>query len=926
MNYRICSIIRHYSIKRKLMVFFLFLSSVGILVTSVAFLLNQLYRYNQSAREEIRAQASILAKNTSAALTFSDLAAANEILSGVKANPRIVAVALFNSDNNLFAYYVVSGADSTRLRNEFTSLIKSPADSKVLFAALQKASASFQFLEMHPLVSEPVTLDNQQVGTIIIQTDLHYLYRELKFLAVLMLCVALTTLLIAWLLATRFQQIISDPIISLSDIMKRVSSEKNYALRAVSDSPDEIGTLIAGFNEMLQEIQNRDRIVFEQQQQLLDEKNSRIRKLTVAVEQSANSIVIASPQGDIEYVNPYFCALTGYTADEAIGQNPRILNAEPGSSDKYRVLWETVLGGGRWTGEFLNRKKNGELFWEQATISPVLDEQGAITSLIAVKVDITALKYAEAEMRQAKELAEAASLAKSDFLANMSHEIRTPMNGVMGMTDLLLQGALTPEKEKLYLHAIKDSADSLMLIINDILDFSKIEAGKFTLEKIPFSLRDTVERCMSGLMVRAEEKGLTIVHRVDTEVPTCLIGDPGRLRQVLTNLVGNALKFCQQGDIAVDVELVSIEGDEVLVHVCVRDTGIGIAEEACQRIFNQFEQADSSTTRKFGGTGLGLAISKKLVELMDGKIWVESKLGVGSCFHFTACYALGNEEQLKDKETASALSQPRQAPLDILVADDVEINRALVQAILEPYGHRITFAENGLKALEAYESNLFDIVLMDIQMPEMDGLQATQAIREYERTICRSNPVPIVAMTAFAGNEDRQICLDAGMDDYLAKPIKPAQLLNLLHKYCDHSVERIEAVAAEDQPATVQKVVVEEECKEAIAIFAQNELLERLGGRAELIPRFVELFCKGAVPELEGLSTALAAADVDGVRRHAHAIKGSSGNIAAQRMHQTAVLIEKAAKEGDLAEAPDLLARLQQEYREFVEAIGVLLS
>ena len=527
------------------------------------------------------------------------------------------------------------------------------------------------------------------------------------------------------------------------------------------------------------------------------------------------------------------------------------------------------------------------------------------------------------DLEEARRLAEAASLAKSDFLANMSHEIRTPMNGVMGMTELLLQGELTPQKEKLYLHAIKDSADSLMLIINDILDFSKIEAGKFTLEMIPFSLRDTVERSMSGLIVRAEEKGLAASYQVGPAVPPCLVGDPGRLRQILTNLVGNAIKFCQQGGISVDVGLVSSENGEVLLHFSVRDTGIGIAEEACQRIFNQFEQADSSTTRKFGGTGLGLAISKKLVELMDGKIWVESQLGVGSCFHFTVCYTLGDEEQLqKDKEAAFATSQPWQAPLDILVADDVEINRALVQAILEPQGHRIIFAENGRKALEAYESCLFDVVLMDVQMPEMDGLQAARAIREYERTAGRSVPVPIMAMTAFAGNEDRQICLDAGMDDYLTKPIKPAQLLQLLHKYCNNPIGSGDAAPTETPIATAPKVAVVE-CDDSIAIFAQNELLERLSGRAEMIPRFVGLFCKGVAPELEGLVSSLAAADADGVRRHAHAIKGSSGNIAAQRMHQTAALMEKAAKEGDLTEAPEWLARLQQEYREFAAVVGV---
>lgn len=528
------------------------------------------------------------------------------------------------------------------------------------------------------------------------------------------------------------------------------------------------------------------------------------------------------------------------------------------------------------------------------------------------------------DLEEARQQAEAASRAKSDFLANMSHEIRTPMNGVMGMTDLMLQGGLTPQKEKIYLRAIKDSADSLMLIVNDILDFSKIEAGKVTLEKIPFSLRDALDRCMSGLLVRGEERGLSITHRVDPAVPSCLIGDQGRLRQVLTNLVGNAIKFCPQGQVTVDVGLASLEMDNFVLHVRVTDTGIGISEEACQRIFNQFEQADSSTTRKFGGTGLGLAICKKLVELMDGSIWVESRPGVGSCFHFTAHFLLGNEAQLVVDAGASA--GPRQlcqVPVNILLADDVEINRALVQAILEPHGHTITCVENGRAALEACTAGRYDIVLMDVQMPEMDGLQAARAIRDFERTIGENSPVPIIAMTAFAGSEDRQICLDAGMNDYLTKPVKSDQLLQMVHTFCTTRKDHI-APVAEDTSVSRTPSAVPDDQGTAGAVFLQNELLGRLGGRTEMVPRFVGLFCKGVVPELEAIAAAIAAQDADGVRRHAHAVKGSAANIAALRMNRTATLMEKTAKDGDFTAAERGLAQLRQEYREFVDVVGQL--
>ena len=527
------------------------------------------------------------------------------------------------------------------------------------------------------------------------------------------------------------------------------------------------------------------------------------------------------------------------------------------------------------------------------------------------------------DLEEARRQAEAASLAKSDFLANMSHEIRTPMHGVMGMTELMLQGGLTPQKEQLFLRAIKDSAESLMLIINDILDFSKIEAGKITLEKNPFNLQDMVESCLSVLLVRAEEKGLKIRLQVDSTVPACLVGDHVRLCQVMTNLVGNAIKFSQQGQISVEVGLVSMEKDSVTLQVRVADTGIGIAEEACRRIFNQFEQADGSTTRKFGGTGLGLAICKKLVALMDGTIWVESRLGVGSCFYFTARFQPGNEELLPaDKNAAGPPGRLRRSPLAILVADDVEINRAIVQAILEPHGYQVTCVENGLKALEAFESKRFEIVLLDVQMPEMDGLQAARALRDYERSMGWSTPVPIVAMTACAGNEDCQVCLDAGMDDFLSKPIKPARLLHLVNDFClgpiksgGSTPEGTPAVSVPESPA--------EKCGNAAPVFDRNELLERLGGRPEMISRFVELFCKGVLLQFEGIASALAAGDADGVRRHAHAIKGSAGNIAALRMHETAAMMEKAAKEGDLTEAPQRLVMLQEEYRAFIDAAGV---
>jgi len=779
----ISTVFRDYSIQRKLMVFFLLLSSIGILVTSFTFLFNQAYRYNQIAREEIKVQASILARNTAAAVAFADQGAADEILSGLKANPRIVAVALFSADSRLFAHYLARGA-SSRLRNEFSALLQPSADVKTIFSALQKASGDFHFLEMRPLASEPIILDNQLIGTVIIQSDQHYLYRELQFLVALMFCVALMTFLVAWLLATRFQRIITDPIVSLSNVMKRVSDEKNYSLRATSDSPDEIGTLINGFNEMLQEIQNRDRIVLEQQQLLLNEKNSRIRMLTAAVAQSANSIIITTPQGDIEYVNPHFCTTTGYSVEEIIGQHPRILNAETESADNNREMWQTALNGGRWAGELLLRTKNGDLFWEQATISPVLDEQGCITGMIAIMVNITERKQAEEEMRRAKEQAEAASLAKSEFLANMSHEIRTPMNGVIGMTQLLETTELNREQRE-YTNLLMESGKSLLTLINDILDLSKIEAGRIEIEATDFDLQVEIQETIQLLAPRAREKGLQLVWQIDPDVSLLFTGDTVRLRQILTNLIGNAIKFTAHGSVNLQIRKDYEDENCAGLGFIIRDTGIGIPADKLEMIFDPFTQADGSTTRSYGGTGLGLAISRQLAELMGGSVGVESVEGKGSTFWLSV-------ELQKQSGAAPVqpgvllgsqqLSLPSGNSVHLLLAEDEPINQKVIKSMLTKLGYLVDVASNGHEAIRALEDNDYALVLMDCMMPVLDGYKTTTVIRDPASSV-RNHAIPVIALTAKAFKEDRHICRAAGMDDYLSKPVYVADLQVMLKRW-----------------------------------------------------------------------------------------------------------------------------------------------
>ena len=510
--------------------------------------------------------------------------------------------------------------------------------------------------------------------------------------------------------------------------------------------------------------------------------------LASIVESSDDSIIGTDLDGRILSWNYGAEKLFQYTAEEAIGQRITLLFAEGHQTDHLKSLEKIRRQERIERFEGIRVRKGGIPIEVSVILSPIRDPLGRLQGVSAIYRDITASKRADAELMKAKEAAEAASRAKSTFLATMSHEIRTPMNGILGMTELVLDSELTPDQRD-NLDLVHLSAESLLTVINDILDFSKIEAGKLEFESIPFDLRDRLGEIMQTLGLRAHQKGLELIYDVHPDVPSTLSGDPGRLRQILVNLVGNAIKFTEQGQIVLQVEIESVAADKACVHFSVRDTGAGIPAEQQEKIFEAFSQADQSMTRKYGGTGLGLTICSRFVEMMGGRIWVVSQAGQGSTFHFTANLSV----QAPLSEQATPLHPTGLRNLPVLIVDDNFTNRQVLSGIVAQWGMIPTAVEGGRAAMLALEAakdsgNPFPLVLLDGQMPEIDGFTLAKQIQDHPELVRTT----IMMLTSADQLGDAMLCRELGISAYLVKPVRQSELLNLICK----SLQQIPA----DQP------------------------------------------------------------------------------------------------------------------------------
>jgi len=636
------------------------------------------------------------------------------------------------------------------------------------------------------------------------------------------------------------------------------------SVTALRDAQDAIiGYLLIGTD-------NTARKLVEAEQKKLDQRLRDQQFYTRSlIESNIDALMTTDPSGIITDVNKQMEALTGCTRDELIGAPFKNYFTDPGRAEAgiKRVLSEKKVTD----YELTACARDGKQTVVSYNATTFYDRDRTLQGVFAAARDVTERKRVEVELQQAKAVAESASQTKSDFLASMSHEIRTPMNAIIGIADLLAKTPLSPEQDK-YVQIFRRAGDNLLHLVNDILDLSKVEASQLELERTAFSLSDLLEKVKEMVAIRAQEKGLALVCDVAPAVPVDLVGDPTRLRQVLLNLLGNAIKFTESGEVALRVSPEAGAGIHATLRFTISDTGIGIPDDKLGAVFERFTQADSSTTRRYGGSGLGLTISKRLVELMGGCIRVESGVGKGSVFSFAVPFEV---RQLAARRTAVAVGAglaPALPALQILLVEDSTDNRTITLAYLQDTPYRVEIAENGAIACEKFTAGHYDLVLMDRQMPVMDGLTATRTIRAWE-VAHRRRPTPIMALTASALKGDQEMFVAAGCTTYLTKPIKQDVLLQAIRDLSDVApTSFLEASTSIDTIA----VRVDPKLADLVPVFLQNR-------RQDVI----------------ALLDALDRRDHATVQSLGHGMKGAGGSWGFQEITDIGAALEQSAAVAD---------------------------